>query len=49
MPKIINFAARPNLKYPLQYLIYGAIRDLETTLLGEFLDYLYQIYCIMIL
>ena len=37
--KIIKFAIRPNLKYPLQYLIYNVLRDIESTLIAKFLNF----------
>lgn len=35
--KIIRFASRQNLKYPLQYLLWNVLRDTEGTLMGYFL------------
>ena len=37
--KIIKFAIRPNLKYPLQYLIYNVLRDIESTLIAKYLNF----------
>ena len=37
--KIIKFAIRPNLKYPLQYLIYNVLHDIESTLIAKFLNF----------
>ncbi len=37
--KIIRFTTRPNLKYPLQYLTYNILRDIESTLLDKYLNY----------
>ena len=39
MKKLIKFATRPNLKYPVQYYIYGIIRDLESFFIDIFLEY----------
>jgi len=39
MVKYIKFATRPNLKYPLQYLIYSVLRDTESTLFIMYLNY----------
>ena len=39
MKKLIKFATRPNLKYPLQYLLYGELRDVESILLDEYLNF----------
>ena len=37
--KIIRFTARPNLKYPLQAIIYFAIRNIESNLISQFLKF----------
>ena len=37
--KLIEFALRPNFKYPVQYHIYSIIRDLESFFIGIFLGY----------
>jgi len=37
--KLIGFALRPNLKYPVQYYIYGIIRELESFFIDIFLEY----------
>ena len=39
MAKIITFATRPNLIYPLQSLIYTVLRDLEVTLIEKLLNF----------
>lgn len=39
MVKILRFAARPNLIYPLQFLIYCLLRDLESTMLNKYLNF----------
>ena len=39
MTKIIRFATRPNLIYPLQSIIYTVLRDIETTLVEKLLDF----------
>ena len=36
MIKIIKFAIRPNLIYPLQCLIYSILRDIELKLVEKF-------------
>ena len=35
----IRFSTRPNLKNHLQYLIYSVLRDIESNLLDEYLNY----------
>ena len=37
--KILSFATRPNLKYPLQYMIYCVLRDIEQTLIENYLNF----------
>ena len=37
--KIIKFTKRQNLKYPLLYLIYSLIRNIEVDLIDEYLDF----------
>ena len=39
MKKLIRIATRPNLKYPLQYLISSVLRDIESTLLDKYLNF----------
>ena len=36
---MIKFALRPNLKYPLQLIIWSFIRDIERDLIGKFFSY----------
>lgn len=44
----IKLALRPNLIYPLQYLIWNAIRDIETTLINYFFNFSNSsIYCFL--
>ena len=37
--KVIKFATRRNLIYPLQYLIYNVLRDTESTLVDKYFNY----------
>ena len=36
---MIKFAIRPNLKYPLQLLIYNELRDIESKLVSKLLEF----------
>ena len=36
---MIKLEARPNLKHPFFYLLYSALRNVESILLGKYLDF----------
>lgn len=36
---MIKFALRPNLKYPLQLLLYNELRNTESTLVSKYLQF----------
>ena len=37
--RIIKLEARPNLKHPFFYLLYSVLRNVESILLGKYLDF----------
>ena len=42
--RVIKFATRRNLIYPLQYLIYNVLRDTESTLVDKYFNYFITLY-----